>query len=237
MNIYPAIDIKNGVCVRLKMGDMGQATKYGDPAEMAFKWQQMGAKFLHIVDLDAAFSGTFSNYDTVSRILHSVRIPVQLGGGVRTMEDIDARLGGLGIWRVIIGTAAYEHPELVSDACAKYPGRIVLGLDAKDGRVATKGWAESTSVDPVTLALDMKKRGVTTAVYTDISKDGMLTGPNISGITDMVRETGLDIVASGGMSCIEDVIHVKATGAEGVIVGKALYTGAIDLAEAIRLGA
>jgi phosphoribosylformimino-5-aminoimidazole carboxamide ribotide isomerase len=153
------------------------------------------------------------------------------------MEDIDARLGSLGIWRVIIGTAAYEHPELVSDACAKYPGRIVLGLDAKDGRVATKGWAESTSVDPVTLALDMKKRGVTTAVYTDISKDGMLTGPNISGITDMVRETGLDIVASGGMSCIEDVIHVKATGAEGVIVGKALYTGAIDLAEAIKLGA
>jgi phosphoribosylformimino-5-aminoimidazole carboxamide ribotide isomerase len=236
MNIYPAIDIKNGVCVRLRMGDMRQATEYGDPADMALKWQQLGAKFLHIVDLDAAFSGTFSNYDTVVRILRTVSIPVQLGGGVRAMEDIDARLR-LGVWRVIIGTAAYERPQLVSEACAKYPGRIVLGLDAKDGSIATKGWAENTSADPVTLALDMKARGITTAVYTDISKDGMLTGPNIAGITDMVEKTGISVIASGGMSCMEDVKNIKRTGAEGVIIGKALYAGAIDLAEAIKLGA
>jgi phosphoribosylformimino-5-aminoimidazole carboxamide ribotide isomerase len=237
MNIYPAIDIKNGTCVRLKMGDMEQATEYGDPAEMALKWQDSGAKFLHIVDLDAAFSGTFSNRGTVARILDAVSIPVQLGGGVRTMEDIDVRLGELGIWRVIIGTAAFEQPGLVSVACAKYPGRIVLGLDLKDGKVATKGWAEDTGADAAMLALDMKARGITTAVYTDISRDGMLTGPNIQGIKDMIAKTGLKVIASGGMSSIEDVISVKKAGAEGVIIGKALYTGAIDLAEAIELGA
>lgn len=237
MNIYPAIDIKNGTCVRLKMGDMKQVTEYGDPAEMALKWQSLGAKFLHIVDLDAAFSGTFSNRGTVAQILGAVSIPVQLGGGVRSMEDIDARLDGLGIWRVIIGTAAYERPELVSEACAKYPGRIVLGLDAKNGKVATKGWAENTGADASALALEMKARGITTAVYTDISKDGMLAGPDIQGIKDMVGNTGLDVIASGGMSSIEDVSSVKMTGAEGVIIGKALYTGAIDLAEAIELGA
>lgn len=237
MNIYPAIDIKNGTCVRLMMGDMGRATEYGDPAEMALKWQHAGAKFLHIVDLDAAFSGTFSNRDTIARIMNTVSIPVQLGGGVRTMDDIDARLGGFGIRRVIIGTAAYERPELVAEACAKYPGRIVLGLDAKNGKVATKGWAENTGADAVALAIDMKARGITTAVYTDISKDGMLTGPNIAGITDMVNKTGLAVIASGGMSSMEDVKRVKETGAEGVIIGKALYAGAIDLAEAIELGA
>lgn len=236
MNIYPAIDIKNGVCVRLKMGDMGQATEYGDPAGMALKWQQSGAKFLHIVDLDAAFAGTFSNRDTVARIISNVGIPVQLGGGVRTMGDIEERLD-LGVWRVIIGTAAYEKPELVAEACAKYPGRIVLGLDAKNGSVATKGWAENTGADAVALALDMKARGVTTAIYTDISKDGMLTGPNIAGITNMVNQTGLSIIASGGMSCMQDVMRVGQTGAEGVIIGKALYTGAIDLKQAIALGA
>jgi phosphoribosylformimino-5-aminoimidazole carboxamide ribotide isomerase len=237
MNIYPAIDIKGGMCVRLKMGDMARATEYGDPAEMALKWQSLGAKFLHIVDLDAAFSGTFSNCGAVSNILRAVSIPVQLGGGVRTMADIDVRLGELGIWRVIIGTAAYDHPELVEQACAKYPGRIVLGLDAKDGSVATKGWAENTGADAVELALDMKARGITTAVYTDISKDGMLTGPNLAGIKDIVIKTGLDVIASGGMSCMDDVKRVSETGAEGVIIGKALYTGAIDLSEAIELGA
>ncbi|MDD5017509.1 MAG: 1-(5-phosphoribosyl)-5-[(5-phosphoribosylamino)methylideneamino]imidazole-4-carboxamide isomerase [Eubacteriales bacterium] len=236
MRIYPAIDIKNGVCVRLKMGDMDQATTYGDPSDMAKKWESMGAGYLHIVDLDAAFAGTFSNYDTVAKILRLVRIPVQFGGGVRTMADIDTRLGGLGIHRVIIGTAAYENPELLSEAAAKYPGRIVAGIDAKDGRVSTRGWATRTDADPVTLALEMKKRGVTAVVYTDIGRDGMMTGPNVGAVKNMVDKTGLDIIASGGMSCIDDVRNLLKTGAEGVIIGKALYSGDIDLQSAIQTG-
>lgn len=236
MMIYPAIDIKNGVCVRLRMGDMQQATEYGDPAEMALRWQQEGAEVLHIVDLDAAFAGEFSNRDTVARILKAVSIPVQLGGGVRSLEDIVARLA-LGIWRVIIGTAAFENPVLVAEAAAKYPGRIAVGIDARNGKVATRGWATETSADAVSLALDMKKLGVKTIIYTDISRDGMLTGPNIKEISDMAKKTGIEIIASGGMSTLDDVYALNGTGAEGVIIGKALYTGGINLKQAIKAGA
>ncbi len=236
MRIYPAIDIKGGQCVRLVMGDMDKATTYGDVAEMGRKWQQMGAECLHVVDLDAAFSGTFSNYDTVARLLHAVTIPVQLGGGIRSMDDIDERLGKLGIWRVIIGTAAYENPELVTEATAKYPGRIVAGIDAKDGKVATRGWATGTDADPVDLALAMKQRGVDTVIYTDISRDGMLSGPNLVAMRTMVQKTGMDIIASGGMSKTDDVTDIRQTGVSGVIIGKALYSGKINLADAIRIG-
>jgi phosphoribosylformimino-5-aminoimidazole carboxamide ribotide isomerase len=236
MRIYPAIDIKGGQCVRLVMGDMDKATTYGDVAQMGRKWQQMSAECLHVVDLDAAFSGTFSNYDTVARLLAAVTIPVQLGGGIRTMDDIDERLGRLGIWRVIIGTAAYENPELVSEATAKYPGRIVAGIDAKDGKVATRGWATGTDAEPVELALAMKQRGVDTVIYTDIARDGMLTGPNLEAMRDMVQNTGMDIIASGGMGKIEDVTDISRTGVSGVIIGKALYSGTIDLQDAMRIG-
>lgn len=237
MIIYPAIDLKNSVCVRLKMGDMDQATEYGEPSEVALRWQQMGAGYLHVVDLDAAFAGEFSNYDTVAKILRTVSIPVQLGGGVRSMADIDLRLGKLGIQRVIIGTAAIEDPELVEEATAKYPKRIVVGIDAKDGRVATRGWASDTGEDPVRLANDMKKRGINTIIYTDIARDGMLTGPNVAAVKNMAEQTGMEIIASGGMSVPEDVTAVKEAGAQGVIIGKALYTGGIALSEAIKLGA
>jgi phosphoribosylformimino-5-aminoimidazole carboxamide ribotide isomerase len=237
MIIYPAIDLKNGVCVRLKMGDMDQATEYGEPAEVALRWQQMGAEYLHVVDLDAAFAGEFSNYDTVAKILRTVSIPVQLGGGVRNMADIDLRLGELGIARVIIGTAAIENPELVEEAASKYPNRIVVGIDAKDGRVATRGWASDTGEDPVSLANQMKKRGIRTVIYTDIARDGMLTGPNVAAVKNMAEQTGMEIIASGGMSVPEDVKAVKEAGAQGVIIGKALYTGGISLDEAIKLGA
>jgi len=236
MRIYPAIDIKGGKCVRLKMGDMKQATEYGEPSEMAVKWQRMGAQFLHIVDLDAAFAGKFSNYDTVAKILSVINIPMQLGGGIRSMDDIDVRLS-LGINRVIIGTAAFENPDLVSEATAKYPGRIVAGIDAKDGKVATRGWATGTDADPIDLAQQMKRRGVTTVVYTDIMRDGMLTGPNIEMTRNMVDKTGMDIIASGGMSVQQDVEDLLDTGIEGVIIGKALYSGTIDLPQAIRTGA
>jgi phosphoribosylformimino-5-aminoimidazole carboxamide ribotide isomerase len=235
MKIYPAIDIKNGVCVRLKMGGMEQATEYGDPAEVARRWQKAGAEYLHVVDLDATFAGEFVNRDTVTRILKNVSIPVQLGGGVRGMADIKERLA-LGVARVILGTAALEAPELVSEAAAKYPGRIVVGIDAKEGFVATRGWAEQTMVSPALLAQEMKTRGIRTIIYTDISRDGMLTGPNMPALRFMVEQAGLEIIASGGMSRIEDVKAVAQAGAAGVIIGKALYTGGIDLAEAILLG-
>lgn len=237
MIIYPAIDLKNGVCVRLKMGDMDQATEYGEPSEVALRWQQMSAQYLHVVDLDAAFAGEFSNYDTVAKILRTVSIPVQLGGGVRSIADIDLRLGELGIQRVIIGTAAIENPELVEEAASKYPNRIVVGIDAKDGRVATRGWASDTGEDPVRLANEMKKRGITTIIYTDIARDGMLTGPNVAAVKNMAEQTGMEIIASGGMSVTDDVKAVKEAGAKGVIIGKALYTGGIALSEAIKLGA
>ena len=235
MIIYPAIDLKNGTCVRLKMGDMQQATQYGDPAKVAQRWQQQGAQYLHVVDLDAAFAGAFSNSEAVKSILRAVSIPVQLGGGVRTMADIDERLE-LGIARVIIGTAAIENPQLVQQAAKKYPSRIVAGIDAKDGRVATRGWATDTGEDPVSLALKMKSLGIETVIYTDIARDGMLTGPNAAGVKNLVEKTGMEIIASGGMSILGDVSDVKQTGAQGVIIGKALYTGGIDLAAAIELG-
>lgn len=235
MKVYPAIDLKSGACVRLKMGDMAQATLYGDPAEIALRWQEEGAQYLHIVDLDAAFSGEFANRNAVEKILKAVRIPVQLGGGVRSMADIKERLN-LGITRVILGTAALETPELVEEAAAKYPGSIIAGIDAKDGRVATRGWAEKTKVNPVLLAQEMKSRGIQAVVYTDIARDGMLTGPNVEAVRRMTDETGLEIIASGGMSRLDDVKSLAHAGAAGVIIGKALYTGDINLAEAIRLG-
>lgn len=236
MKIYPAIDIKNGVCVRLRMGDMRQATEYGDPVETALRWQREGAEALHIVDLDAAFAGEFSNRETVAKILKAVSVPVQLGGGIRSMEDIDIRLD-LGVWRVIIGTAAFEDPGLVAKAAVKYPGRIVVGIDVKNGRAAIRGWANETPADALSLALKMKSLGIKTIIYTDVARDGMLTGPNVEGIAGMVNKTKMEIIASGGMSTLNDLYKLKGTGAEGVIIGKALYTGGIDLKQAISAGA
>jgi phosphoribosylformimino-5-aminoimidazole carboxamide ribotide isomerase len=235
MIIYPAIDLKNGVCVRLKMGDMQQATEYGDPAGIAAEWERQGAEYLHVVDLDAAFAGQFCNRGPVARILSAVGIPVQLGGGVRTLADIEERLE-LGISRVIIGTAAIENPDMVEQAAQKYPGRIAAGIDAKDGRVATRGWASDTGKDPVALALKMKAMGIGTVIYTDIARDGMLTGPNVEGVRWMAEATGMGVIASGGMSAPDDVWRIRETGACGVIIGKALYAGAIDLRQAIEMG-
>lgn len=236
MIIYPAIDIKQGRCVRLQKGEMQSAEEYGEPFAIAKKWQDAGAKYLHIVDLDAAFAGEFTNFAAVEKILKTVSIPVQLGGGIRTMQDIDIRLQSLGIARVIIGTAAYEDPELVAAAHAKYPGRIAVGIDAKEGRVALKGWADVKEISPLALALRMKEIGIGTVIYTDIMKDGMLSGPNIQMTKEMIAQTGLQVIASGGIGSIEDVAAVKAAGAAGVIIGKALYSGNVDIGEALGLG-
>ena len=232
MKIYPAIDIKDGKCARLVQGDMNKAKIYGDPVEMALKWQKEGAEYLHVVDLDAAFSGEFVNMDIVKEIVHSVKIPIEMGGGVRTKEDIMTRIEEVGVSRVIIGTMAIEDEDLVKWAVEKYKDRIAVGIDAKNGKVMTKGWATATDIDAVDLAIRMKNLGVRTIIYTDISRDGMLAGPETENTTKMVKKTWMNVIASGGVTTIDDIITVRGTGACGVIIGTALYEGTIDFKQA-----
>ncbi|MFV0635903.1 1-(5-phosphoribosyl)-5-[(5-phosphoribosylamino)methylideneamino]imidazole-4-carboxamide isomerase [Mitsuokella sp. WILCCON 0060] len=238
MLIFPAIDIRGGKCVRLLKGDFDKETVFSDqPEEMAKKWQAQGAEFLHLVDLDGALKGKSQNLATVEKILAAVDIPVELGGGIRTMENIDDVLK-LGVRRVILGSVAVRNPELVKEACAKYGDRIVVGIDAKDGIVAVDGWGVSGDVEATVLAKEMKKAGVKTIIYTDISRDGTLAGVNVEATAKLARESGVNIVASGGVKSIDDIKALKPyekDGIEGVIVGKSIYMGTLDLAEAIAI--
>ncbi|WP_295715228.1 1-(5-phosphoribosyl)-5-[(5-phosphoribosylamino)methylideneamino]imidazole-4-carboxamide isomerase [uncultured Mitsuokella sp.] len=238
MIIFPAIDIRGGKCVRLLKGDFAKETVFSDkPEDMAKKWQAQGAAFLHLVDLDGALKGKSQNLATVEKILAAVDIPVELGGGIRTMENIDEVLK-LGVRRVILGSVAVRSPELVREACAKYGDRIVVGIDAKDGIVAVDGWGVSGNVEATALAKEMKKAGVKTIIYTDISRDGTLAGVNVEATAKLARESGVNIVASGGVKSIDDIKALKPyekDGIEGVIVGKSIYMGTLDLAEAIAI--
>lgn len=240
MIIFPAIDIRGGKCVRLLKGDFKQETVFSDrPEEMAKKWQSQGAQFLHLVDLDGALAGESRNLETVKKILEAVDIPVELGGGIRTMKNIDDVLA-LGVRRVILGSVAVRDPELVREACAKYGDRIVVGIDAKDGIVAVDGWGVSGDVEATALAKEMKKAGVTTIIYTDIARDGTLSGVNVEATARLARESGVAIVASGGVKSLADIEALKpyeADGIEGVIVGKSIYMGTLDLAQAIEIAA
>ncbi|GKX28890.1 1-(5-phosphoribosyl)-5-[(5-phosphoribosylamino) methylideneamino] imidazole-4-carboxamide isomerase [Vallitalea longa] len=236
MRIYPAIDIKNGKCVRLRQGKFNEQTVYSNsPYQVAKKWAENGASYIHVVDLDGALDGNWTNKDTIKKIVDSVNIPVQTGGGIRSIRDIEDRLN-VGISRVIIGTLAVKNPRFVKDAIDKFgSNRIVVGIDAKDGMVAINGWEELSVISALELCKKMKSYGVKTIVYTDITKDGMLIGPNIDYTKHLIDETGLDIIASGGVSSIKDLREVKNINAEGAIIGKALYTNAVDLKEAIKL--
>lgn len=238
MIIFPAIDIRGGKCVRLLKGDFAKETVFSDkPEDMAKKWQAQGAAFLHLVDLDGALKGKSQNLATVEKILAAVDIPVELGGGIRTMENIDEVLK-LGVRRVILGSVAVRSPELVREACAKYGDRIVVGIDAKDGIVAVDGWGVSGNVEATALAKEMKKAGVKTIIYTDISRDGTLAGVNVEATAKLARESGVNVVASGGVKSIDDIKALKPyekDGIEGVIVGKSIYMGTLDLAEAIAI--
>ncbi|MBP7176616.1 MAG: 1-(5-phosphoribosyl)-5-[(5-phosphoribosylamino)methylideneamino]imidazole-4-carboxamide isomerase [Thermoclostridium sp.] len=234
MIIYPAIDIKNGRCVRLLQGRFEDETVFGSPVEMAKKWVSMGARWLHTVDLDGARCGNSSNRKIVSEIARVSGIPVQMGGGIRTMEDIDEVLN-LGIHRVILGTAAVNSPQLVKDALLKYPERIAVGIDAKDGRVAIEGWEKVSSHTAVDFAKTMEQLGCKVIIYTDIATDGMLQGPNLEAMEEMIRSVGMQVIASGGVSSIADLTNLKNIGAAGAITGKAIYTGAINLEEAILM--
>lgn len=238
MIVIPAIDLKAGNCVRLEQGEMHRDTVFSDnPAEQALKWQEAGAELLHLVDLDGAFAGEPRNKGAIASILKALSIPAQLGGGIRDIATIEAYLS-LGLSRVIIGTAAQRNPELVVEACRKFPGKIVVGIDAKNGMVAVQGWAEVTGITAVDLAKTFEDCGVSAIIYTDISRDGMMAGPNIEATKALAEAISVPVIASGGVSSLKDIenlMAIEASGISGAITGKAIYTGAINLAEAISL--
>jgi len=236
MIIFPAIDIRNGKCVRLTKGDFNQETIFADqPEVMAKQWADKGAEFLHVVDLDGALAGKTMNAAAIEAILQTVNIPIQLGGGIRTLENIEMLLD-LGIARVILGSIAVRSPELVKTACAKFGSKIVVGIDAKAGIVAVDGWGVSGNVEAAKLAVEMAQAGVERIIYTDISRDGTLSGVNVAATAKLAKASGLKVIASGGVSSMEDIRKVKAAGkdgVEGVIVGKAIYTNSLVLEDAL----
>ena len=235
MRLYPAIDIKDGQCVRLKKGLFNEVTVYSDtPYKIAESFEKDGAKFIHTVDLDGALKGRSVNAETIKKIVNSVNIPVQLGGGIRTLENIQEVLD-LGVYRAIIGTKAVENPDFIRQAIDRFGAEhIVVGIDAKDGYVAVEGWEKLSDKTAVNMALAMKEMGVQTIVYTDISKDGMLAGPNIEQTKLLSVKTGIDIIASGGVSCMQDLEAVSDAGIHGAIIGKALYEKRVILSEAVE---
>lgn len=234
MRIYPAIDIRGGNCVRLLNGDYGKETVYGSsPADMAEKWESLGADFIHVVDLDGARSGGSENRRAVAQIVKRVNVPVQQGGGIRSLADVE-EVASLGVHRIIIGTAAVKDPDMVRAAVEKYGDRIAVGIDAKDGYAATDGWTVVSDKTAVEFALEMKALGVDTVIYTDIATDGTLQGPNVEAMEEMVRRTGMKVIASGGVGNIADLDALSKTGVEGVIVGKALYSGNLNLEDIVN---
>jgi phosphoribosylformimino-5-aminoimidazole carboxamide ribotide isomerase len=236
MKLFPAIDIKNGQCVRLRQGSFKEVLVYSDtPQDIAGQWEAYGASFIHIVDLDGALVGYSVNDEVIKSIVDRVKIPVQVGGGIRTIKDIDNKLN-LGINRVIIGTKAVKDPAFIKDALHTFGAdRIVVGIDAKNGMVAIEGWEKISSYSAISLALEMEQYGIDTIIYTDISKDGMLQGPNITNTRDMVQATGLNIIASGGVSSLKDLEMLSQINVYGAVIGKALYEGRIDFKKAVNM--
>ena len=236
MKLFPAIDIKNGQCVRLKQGDFREVLIYSEsPLKVAKEWEASGASFIHLVDLDGALVGYSVNESVIKEIVENINIPIQLGGGIRSIKDIENKLA-LGINRVIIGTKAASDPGFMKEAVSIFGSdRIVAGIDAKDGIVAVEGWERLSSYNAVALANEMKDAGVETIVYTDIAKDGMLQGPNIHYTVEMAKETGLNVIASGGISSLKDLEILNESKIYGAIIGKALYENKIDLKEALAM--
>lgn len=239
MLLFPAIDLKEGKAVRLLQGRMEDSTVYSDnPVDLAKDFESQGAKYLHIVDLNGAFTGKPVNDEMIRRIVGNVSMKIQVGGGIRTMERI-TELIELGVERVILGTIAVKNPELVAEAARRYGKRVIVGIDAKEGLVAVQGWAETTEMKAIDLGKAMKVLGVQSVVFTDIARDGMLQGPNIESTVQMARETGLSVIASGGITTLADLRNLqvealKGVAIEGAITGKALYSGAFTLKEALE---
>lgn len=234
MILYPAIDLKDGRCVRLLRGDMDKATVFGeDPAAQAAAFEDAGCAWLHLVDLNGAFAGRPVNAPAVEAILARVRVPCQLGGGIRDMATIETWLDK-GLARVILGTVAVEHPALVRKAARAFPGRVAVGIDARKGRVATRGWAEDTPVMATDLARSFEDAGVAAIIYTDIDRDGAMQGPNVAATEALARAVAIPVIASGGVSSLADLIALRDTGViAGAISGRALYDGALDLGAAL----
>lgn len=235
MILFPAIDVLDNKAVRLFKGDRREVTVYGDPSEIAERWTESGAKYLHIVDLNAAFGEEKVNSTTLKALFKTLSVPVQIGGGIRSLDRIKYYLEELGATRVILGTAAAENPRFTEDAGRLYGEKIVCGIDAKDGKVAVKGWIDKTDLTPLELALRVKAQGISTIVYTDISRDGTLTGVNVESTVELQEKSGMKVIASGGMSTIRDILTLMTEGIYGAILGKAIYNGNIDLSEAIRI--
>ena len=234
MEVIPAIDLRGGRCVRLYQGDYSKETVYSDdPLEVALKWQEMGATRIHVVDLDGAASGKPENMAVLKRLADSVDVALQVGGGIRDMSTCEEMLD-MGVQRIVLGTVAVQEPSLVEQLCRRLGSEaVVVGVDAKDGMVAIRGWLESTSSTALELIHRMEGLGVKRFLYTDISRDGTLTEPNFQAVDEVVRGSNAAIIAAGGVSSIEQLEHLSSVGVEGAIVGMALYTGAIDLKEAI----
>ena len=232
MILYPAIDMLGGKAVRLRQGKRDDVTVFGDPVELAAKWRAKGAQWLHLVDLDAAFDGATTALPVIREVVRAFGGPVELGGGIRTMKDIELRVEA-GVSRCILSTAAAENPGLVAEACRLFPGKIAVGIDAKNGFVALRGWVESSALTATELALRMQDGGVTTVIYTDVSRDGMMQGPNVAQTEALVCATGMEIIGSGGVSSLKDVLDFRAAGCAGAILGRALYENAFTLEAAL----
>lgn len=233
MQLYPAIDMLDGNAVRLRQGRRDDVTIFGNPVDLAAKWREQGATYLHLVDLTAAFDGQTKHLPLIREVIRAFGGNVELGGGLRTMADIALRIEA-GVTRCIIGTAAIEHPELVKEACRVFPGQIAVGLDAKDGFVATRGWVETSALTAAEVALRMRDMGVSTLIYTDISRDGMMQGPNFAATQRLIDKTQMDIIGSGGVSSISDLLKLQEIGCAGAILGRAMYEGAFTVPDALE---
>ena len=239
LTLYPAIDLKGGACVRLRRGEMAQATIYADdPAAQAEDWARLGFSWIHVVDLDGAFAGRPVNVAAVSGILAAVAIPVQLGGGIRDLAGVEAWLAA-GVARVILGSAAAKNSSLVREAARKFPGRVVVGIDARGGMVATEGWAETSTLAAGDLVARLADAGIAAIIHTDIARDGMKTGLNLEETAVLAARTGIEVIASGGVAGLADILALKAAALRtpnltGVVIGRALYDGTLDAAEALR---
>ena len=238
MLIIPAVDIRDGRCVRLVHGELDKETVYHeDPVEAALRWAAQGAARLHVVDLDGAFAGSRKNADIIERIVEAVQIPVQVGGGIRSQE-VAADLLLRGVSRIILGTVAVSDPQLVGALCQQFPGQIMVGIDARAGRVAIRGWVEESPLLAIELALQMAELGVIEIIYTDINRDGTLQGPNLQALREMVVTAPVQVIASGGMSNLQDIrdlLPLEMLGVTGVIIGQALYTGKVQLRDALAI--
>ena len=238
MIVIPAIDLKEGRCVRLEQGLMDKDTVYhDDPAAQALIWQEQGGELLHIVDLDGAFAGVPRNKAAIEAIVAALDIPTELGGGIRDLATVEAYLQ-LGVGRVILGTVAKENPALVKEACRLFPGQIVVGIDASNGFVAVRGWADVTEKKATEMAKEMEGFGVEAIIYTDIARDGMMQGPNLDATRQLAESINIPVIASGGVSSLQDIenlLAIEDAGVAGVITGKAIYSGALDLRQAVAL--